>query len=293
MQWISMTPPKATSAAIMFIVCGRAVVGFTWRGFVVSRLGRRSAERRNNWDRNQRCEHHTGRGSGSRTNDSPNQRACPRMYKAAVLHLVPIDHRVRFAKARAADVEPLEVLESPEAADRCAVERGAVEVERAQGREAGRSGQVGGVDGGQVGVDLEESRATGGRHGDDLGARTFQVRDAVRRAQDASPFRLRSPRDGGGGRGWTAGRRRQRLAYDVHDQPQVYLALTDAFTNCTVRYLVPVQQRRRWSTELILAISRELERPEHRGRIVPGYPRTQVDLAGELRRLGQSRDTPQ
>jgi hypothetical protein len=86
---------------------------------------------------------------------------------------------------------------------------------------------------------------------------------------------------------------RQRLAYDVDDQPQVYLALTDAFTNCTVRYLVPVQQRRRWSTELILAISRELERPEHRGRIVPGYPRTQVDLAGELRRLGQGRDTPQ
>jgi small-conductance mechanosensitive channel len=80
---------------------------------------------------------------------------------------------------------------------------------------------------------------------------------------------------------------RQRLAYDVDDQPQVYLALTDAFTNCTVRYLVPVQQRRRWSTELILAISRELERPEHRGRIVPGYPRTLVDLAGELRRLGQ------
>jgi small conductance mechanosensitive channel len=86
---------------------------------------------------------------------------------------------------------------------------------------------------------------------------------------------------------------RQRLAYDVDDQPQVYLALTDAFTNCTVRYLVPVQQRRRWSTELILAISRELERPEHRGRIVPGYPRTLVDLAGELRRLGQGRDTPQ
>ncbi len=86
---------------------------------------------------------------------------------------------------------------------------------------------------------------------------------------------------------------RRRLAYDVHDRPQVYLALTDAFTNCTVRYLVPVQQRRRWSTELILAISRELERPEHRGRIVPGYPRTQVDLAGELRRPAQERDTPQ
>ena len=86
---------------------------------------------------------------------------------------------------------------------------------------------------------------------------------------------------------------RQRLAYDVQDRPQVYLALTDAFTNCTVRYLVPVQQRRRWSTELILALSRELARPEHRRHILPGYPRTQVDLPEELRRSAPSRDMPQ
>lgn len=86
---------------------------------------------------------------------------------------------------------------------------------------------------------------------------------------------------------------RQRLAYNIDEQPQVYLAFADAFTNCTVRYLVPVQQRRRWSTELILAISRELERPEHRGRIFPGYPRTQVDLAGELPHRAQGRDAPQ
>jgi hypothetical protein len=35
------------------------------------------AERRNNWDWNQRCEHHTGRERGSRTNDSPNKQVCP------------------------------------------------------------------------------------------------------------------------------------------------------------------------------------------------------------------------
>jgi len=86
---------------------------------------------------------------------------------------------------------------------------------------------------------------------------------------------------------------RQRLAYDIDDRPQVYLSSTNAFTHCTVRYLVPVQQRRRWSTELILAISREMERPEHRGRIIPGYPRTQVDLANDPRRPAQGRDTPQ
>ncbi len=83
---------------------------------------------------------------------------------------------------------------------------------------------------------------------------------------------------------------RQRLAYDIDDRPQVYLSPADAFTNCTVRYLVPVHQRRRWSTELILAISRELERPEHRDRIVPGYPRTRVDLADGPHRPAQGPD---
>ncbi len=74
---------------------------------------------------------------------------------------------------------------------------------------------------------------------------------------------------------------RQRLAYGVEEKPQVYLSPADAWTNCTVRYLVPLRERRRWSTQLIVALSVETARPEHRGRIIAGYPRTQVDLLDE------------
>ena len=43
-----------------------------------------SAERRNNWDRNQLCEHHTGRERGSRTNDSPKKRVCTPFFLVSV-----------------------------------------------------------------------------------------------------------------------------------------------------------------------------------------------------------------
>lgn len=71
---------------------------------------------------------------------------------------------------------------------------------------------------------------------------------------------------------------RERLAFDVEAEPQVYLSLAEAWTNCTIRYLVPVRQRRRWSSELILVISTEMARPEHQDRIIGGYPRREVDL---------------
>ena len=69
---------------------------------------------------------------------------------------------------------------------------------------------------------------------------------------------------------------RQRLAYAVEEKPQIYLSLTDMWTNCTVRYLVPLRERRRWSSELILKLSKELARPEHAGRIIGGYPKQKI-----------------
>lgn len=71
---------------------------------------------------------------------------------------------------------------------------------------------------------------------------------------------------------------RERLAFDVEQEPQIYLSLADAWTNVTVRYLVPVRERRRWSSELILALSSELVREEHRERIIGGYPHTRIDM---------------
>jgi small-conductance mechanosensitive channel len=65
---------------------------------------------------------------------------------------------------------------------------------------------------------------------------------------------------------------------EVSDEPQVYLALTDAWTNITVRYIVPARERRRWASELVLAVNAEIARPEHVGRIKPSYPRTQIEV---------------
>lgn len=58
----------------------------------------------------------------------------------------------------------------------------------------------------------------------------------------------------------------------------MYFALADAWTNATVRYLVPARERRRWASELILAVNAELARPEHAQRVRPSMPRAQVEL---------------
>jgi len=71
---------------------------------------------------------------------------------------------------------------------------------------------------------------------------------------------------------------RARLDYDVAAEPQVYVSPTDAFTNITIRYLVPARQCRAWASRLVLALAGESARAEHQGRIRAGYPRTQVDL---------------
>lgn len=70
----------------------------------------------------------------------------------------------------------------------------------------------------------------------------------------------------------------RRLDFEVTDAPTVYVSPTEAWTNLVVRYLIPVRERRRWSTELLVRIGQELARPAHRGRIVSAYPRMRVEL---------------
>jgi small-conductance mechanosensitive channel len=62
------------------------------------------------------------------------------------------------------------------------------------------------------------------------------------------------------------------LAYDVADEPQVYVSATDSWTNLTVRYLVGARERRAWSSRLTLEINAEIGKDEHAGRILPSYP---------------------
>lgn len=69
-----------------------------------------------------------------------------------------------------------------------------------------------------------------------------------------------------------------KLAFDVEDEPKAFISLAEAWTNCTVRYLVPARSRRRWASELIMALTEECAKPEHHGKIINGYPRQEVRL---------------
>jgi len=71
---------------------------------------------------------------------------------------------------------------------------------------------------------------------------------------------------------------RARLAFEIEEDPKAFLSLADAWTDCTVRYLVPARARRRWASDLVLALSEEASKPEHRGRIISAYPRQEVRL---------------
>jgi small conductance mechanosensitive channel len=70
----------------------------------------------------------------------------------------------------------------------------------------------------------------------------------------------------------------ERLKFGVDEVPRVYVSLADAWTDCTLRYLVPVRTRRAWSSTLTVTISSELARAEHAGRIISVYPRTEILL---------------
>ncbi|MDP0498520.1 MAG: mechanosensitive ion channel [Verrucomicrobiota bacterium JB022] len=72
--------------------------------------------------------------------------------------------------------------------------------------------------------------------------------------------------------------KRRRLDSDVSLEPQSYVTPTDAWTNVTVRYLVEVRSRRRASSNLFIALSEEMNKAEHRGKIVPSLPRQQLDV---------------
>ncbi|WP_241739229.1 mechanosensitive ion channel family protein [Pontibacter beigongshangensis] len=65
---------------------------------------------------------------------------------------------------------------------------------------------------------------------------------------------------------------------NVPDQPQVFISMDDSWTNITIRYLVGARERRKWKSELTLRITEELNKPEYRNKIIPVYPRQQVQF---------------
>jgi small conductance mechanosensitive channel len=86
---------------------------------------------------------------------------------------------------------------------------------------------------------------------------------------------------------------RAKLAFEVEEEPRVFVSLADSWTDCTVRYLVPARARRRWSSALVLALTEESSRPEHRGKIIPAYPRTEVRMSDDWPSAPQPPDKPE
>src|SRR5690606_34229221 len=68
------------------------------------------------------------------------------------------------------------------------------------------------------------------------------------------------------------------LAYDIADEPQVYVAPHESWNDITIRYLVNARERRKWSSSLFLQVSEEMSKPEHSGRIRSAHPVREVEL---------------
>jgi small-conductance mechanosensitive channel len=76
---------------------------------------------------------------------------------------------------------------------------------------------------------------------------------------------------------------RAGLVREIARKPEVFVSTTDWSTDLTIRYLVDARQRRIWKSRLITELTLELAAPEHAGRIIPAYPRRQlqvIDAAG-------------
>jgi small-conductance mechanosensitive channel len=72
----------------------------------------------------------------------------------------------------------------------------------------------------------------------------------------------------------------QRAGLDdaVPDKPQVFVSMDESWTNVTIRYLVGARERRKWKSELTMRITKELNKPEYQKKIIPVYPRQQVQF---------------
>jgi small-conductance mechanosensitive channel len=71
---------------------------------------------------------------------------------------------------------------------------------------------------------------------------------------------------------------RASLDFEIADEPQVFFSPAQSWTNATIRYLVDARHRRAAASDLMLALSRELGREEHRGRLAASYPTARVSI---------------
>jgi small-conductance mechanosensitive channel len=72
--------------------------------------------------------------------------------------------------------------------------------------------------------------------------------------------------------------RKADLELAVAEEPQVFIAMNDSWTDLIIRYLVNARERRKWKSELTVRVMAELKKPEHAGRLINVYPRRQVQF---------------
>ncbi|MFN7134903.1 MAG: mechanosensitive ion channel family protein, partial [Myxococcales bacterium] len=71
------------------------------------------------------------------------------------------------------------------------------------------------------------------------------------------------------------------LEVSVARRPEAFVSLAESWTDLSIRYLVPARERRRWKSELVLALSSELADPKHAGKVVHVLPRQQLQFIGK------------
>ncbi|MFO8234939.1 MAG: mechanosensitive ion channel [Bacteroidales bacterium] len=71
------------------------------------------------------------------------------------------------------------------------------------------------------------------------------------------------------------------LEEEVSVKPQVYVSASESWTEITVRYLVGARERRQWKSDLLMKINTILDKPEYKDKIIPVYPRQQVQMIND------------
>ncbi|MFW5657199.1 MAG: mechanosensitive ion channel family protein [Bacteroidota bacterium] len=71
------------------------------------------------------------------------------------------------------------------------------------------------------------------------------------------------------------------LPADLSDKPEVYISVSDSWTEIIVRYLVDARERRVWKTKLLLHLNEAIGHSENKNKIIPVYPRHQVQFIQE------------
>lgn len=74
--------------------------------------------------------------------------------------------------------------------------------------------------------------------------------------------------------------RRAGLELSIAEEPQVFLAFGESWTDIVIRYLVHARERRKWKSDLTFRVLDELAKAEHAGKLIPVYPRQQIQFIG-------------